>query len=96
MKVDSEASSLLSETSSAKDYSRMSKSAGNKVVVEAEVHHRNELPSVNHKQNLYRCNSNHGMAKKLEGIELDYAKIPNQDDSMIVIDESKVCMCCTV
>lgn len=91
-RVDCEASCLLSDINSASDYCRKSKFVGNRVVIQAEVYHQNKSLSVKHKQN-YHPNSNHERVnKKCEEIELCYAKMPNQDDNVIVIRESKVCV----
>ena len=76
---------MLSGIDSAGGYSRKSKVAGNKVVIEAEVYHQN----VNHKHKSY--SNLDGTCKKPEEIELN-AKMPNQDDYVVVINESKVCM----
>ena len=76
---------MLSGIDSASDYSRKSKFAGNKVVIEAEVYHQN----VNHKHKSY--SNLDGTCKKPEEIELN-VKMPNQDDYVVVINESKVCM----
>ena len=80
---------MLSDINSADGYYRKSKFVGNKVVIEAEVYHQNEPQSINHKQNSDSHNEN--ACKKLEEIELD-TKMSNQDDTVIVINESKVCM----
>ena len=95
-KVDFEAAHLLSDVNSASGYYRKSKFVGNKVVTEAEVHHHNKPQSVNHKQN--SSSYHESTCKKLEEIELD-TKMSNQDDNVIVINESKVRsismkMCC--
>jgi len=95
-RVDYEAPRLFSDINfSVSDHSKKSKFTGNRVVIEVEVHNQNESQTVNHKQNF---NSSHEKAyKKFEEIELlHYTKKPNQDDQVMVINESKVCACCIV
>ena len=83
--MDLEAAHLLSDINSASGCYRKSKFVGNKVVTEAEVYHQNEPQSVNHKQN-----SSPYHESACEEIELD-TKMSNQDDNVIVINESEVC-----
>lgn len=92
-RVDCEASSLLSDINSTSDHCRKSKFVGNKVVTEAEVYHHNKsLSIINHTQTCYHSNSNHErIHKKCEEVELHYVKMPNQDENVVAINESKVC-----
>ena len=92
-RVDCEASALLTDIDSASDHCRNSKCVGNRVVIEAEVYHHNKQLSTDHKQNCYHLHSNsERVHKKHEEIELHCTKMPAQNNDVIAISESKVCV----
>ena len=91
-RVDCEAASLLTDINSTSGYCRKSKCVGSRVVIEAEVYHQNKPQSTNQKHNCYHSHSNNEkVQKKHEEIELHYTKLPNQNDNVTIISESKVC-----